>query len=81
MITLVEKIRKVGDSLLCIKPEELAGLTDEWRIYAESDIPEEWAQKDGLAVRVDQYLSKVLKLKSVRKSKIQCAWKGDQVCT
>ena len=64
-ITSVEKIRKVGDSLPCIKPEELTVLTDEWRIYAETDIPEEWAQKDGLAVRVDQYWSKVLKLKSV----------------
>ena len=28
-------------------------------------IPEEWAQKDGSPVRVDQYWSKVLKLKSV----------------
>ena len=64
-ITSVEKIRKVGDSLPCIKPEELTVLTDEWRIYAETDIPEEWAQKDGSAVRVDQYWSKVLKLKSV----------------
>ena len=33
-ITSVEKIRKVGDSLPCIKPEELTVLTDEWRIYA-----------------------------------------------
>ena len=49
----------------CIKPEELTVLTDEWRIYPETDIPEEWAQKDGSAVRVDQYWSKVLKLKSV----------------
>ena len=56
---------KLGDSLPCIKPEELTVLTDEWRIYAETDIPEEWAQKDGSAVRVDQYWSKVLKLKSV----------------
>ena len=64
-ITSVEKIRKVGDSLLCIKPEELTVLTNEWRIYAETDIPEEWAQKDGSAVRVDPYWSKVLKLKSV----------------
>ena len=40
-ITSVEKIRKVGDSLPCIKPEELTVLTDEWRIYAETDIPEE----------------------------------------
>ena len=64
-ITSVEKIRKVGDSLPCIKPEDLTVLTDEWRIYAETDIPEEWAQKDGSAVRVDQYWSKVLKLKSV----------------
>ena len=68
-ITSVEKIRKVGDSLPCIKPEELTVLTDEWGIYAETDIPEEWAQKDGSAVRVDQYWSKVLKLKSIRKSK------------
>ena len=43
-ITSVEKIRKVGDSLPCIKPEELTVLTDEWRIYAETDVPEEWAQ-------------------------------------
>ena len=64
-ITSVEKIRKVGDSLPCIKPEELTVLTDEWRIYAKTDIPEEWAQKDGSAVRVDQYWSKVLKLKIV----------------
>ena len=64
-ITSVEKIRKVGDSLPCIKPEELTVLTDEWRIYAETDILEEWAQKDGSGV--DQYLSKVLKLKSVSK--------------
>ena len=49
----------------CIKPEDLTVLTDEWRIYAETDILEEWAQKDGSAVRVDQYWSKVLKLKSV----------------
>ena len=64
-ITSVEKIRKVGDSLPCIKPEELIVLTDEWGIYADTNIPEEWAQKDGSAVRVDQYWSKVLKLKSV----------------
>ena len=64
-IPLVEKIRKVGDSLPCIKPEELTVLTDEWRIYAETDIPEEWTQKDGSAIRVDQYWSKELKLKSV----------------
>ena len=64
-ITSVEKIRKVGDSLPCIKPEELTVLTDEWRIYAETDISEGWTQKDGSAVRVDQYWSKVLKLKRV----------------
>ena len=64
-ITSVEKIRKVGDSLLCIKPEKLTVLTDEWRIYAKTDIPEEWTQKDGSAVRVHQYWSKVLKLKSI----------------
>ena len=82
-ITSVEKIRKVGDSSPCIKPEELTVLTDEWRIYAETDIPEEWAQKDGSAVRVDQYWSKVLKQaeKCIRKSKVQYAWKGDQVYT
>ena len=64
-MTSVKKIRKVGDSLPCIKPEELAVLTDDWRIHGETDIPEEWAQKDGSAVRVDQYWSKVLKLKRV----------------
>ena len=56
----------------CIKPEELTVLTDEWGIYAETDIPEEWAQKDGSAVRVDQYWSKVLKLKSVLGSQKFC---------
>ena len=40
-IISVEMIRKVRDSLPCIKPEELTVLTDEWRIYAETDIPEE----------------------------------------
>ena len=64
-ITSVENIRKVRDSLPCIKSEELTVLTDEWGIYAETDIPEESAQKDGSAVRVDQYWSEVLKLKSV----------------
>ena len=44
-ITSVEKIRKVGDSLPCIKPEELTVLTDEWRIYAETDIPENGHRK------------------------------------
>ena len=35
-----------------IKPEELTVLTDEWRIYAETDIPEEWVQmEDGSAVK------------------------------
>ena len=40
-------------------------LTDEWRIYAETDIPEEWIQQeDGSVVRVDHYWHKVLQLKT-----------------
>ena len=39
-VTSVQKIRKVGNSLPCVKPEELTVLTDEWRVYAETDIPE-----------------------------------------
>ena len=50
-----------------MKPEELAVLTDEWRIYAETDIPEEWAQKDGSTVRVDQQSAEAEKC--TRKSK------------
>ena len=66
----------------CIKPEELTVLTDEWRIYAETDIPEEWVQmEDGSAVRVDHYWSKVLKLKYLRRIKLLCAWKSYQVWT
>ena len=29
-----------------MKPEELTLLTGEWRMYAETDIPEEWVQKE-----------------------------------
>ena len=37
----LQKIKLVGSQLPCLKPEELILLTDEWRIYAEADIPEE----------------------------------------
>ena len=40
----LQKIRLVGSQLPCVKPEEVILLTDEWRIYAETDIPEEWIQ-------------------------------------
>ena len=57
----VQKIRKVGNSLPCVKPEELTVLTDEWRVYAKTDIPEECMnKKDGSSVRVDHYWDKVL---------------------
>ena len=53
-LTSIQKIRKVGNSLPCVKPEEFTVLTDEWRVYAETDIPEEWVNKeDGLSVRAD----------------------------
>ena len=36
---------------LVSKPEELTVLTDEWRMYAEAEIPDEWLQdKDGKTV-------------------------------
>ena len=48
-----------------MKPEEVILLTDEWRIYAETDIPEEWIQQeDGSVVRVDHYWHKVQQLKT-----------------
>ena len=48
-----------------MKPEELTLLTDEWRVYAETDIPQEWVQKeDGTPVRIDQYWNEVLQLKT-----------------
>ena len=60
----LQKIRLVGSQLPCVKPEEVILLTDEWRIYAETDIPEEWIQQeDGSVVRVDHYWRKVLQLK------------------
>ena len=49
--TSIQKIRVVGKELPCIKPEELTVLTDEWRVYAEAEIPDEWLQdKDGKTV-------------------------------
>ena len=61
----LQKIRLVGSQLPCVKPEEVILLTDEWRIYAETDIPEEWIQQeDGSVVRVDHYWHKVLQLKT-----------------
>ena len=61
----LQKIRLVGSQLPCVKPEEVMLLTDEWRIYAEIDIPEEWIQQeDGSVVRVDHYWHKVLQLKT-----------------
>ena len=49
--TSIQKIMAVGKELPCIKPEELTVLTDEWRMYAEAEIPDEWLQdKDGKTV-------------------------------
>ena len=49
-----------------MKPEELTLLTDEWRVYAETDIPQECVQKeDGTPVRIDQCWNQVLKLKTL----------------
>ena len=46
------------------KPGELTVLIDEWRVYAEIDIPVQWLQKDeGSVVRIDYYWDKVLLLK------------------
>ena len=42
----LQKIRLVGSQLPCVKPEEVILLTDEWRMYAETDIPEEWIQQE-----------------------------------
>ena len=39
----------VGSSLPCVKPEELTLLIDEWRVYVETDIPQEWVQKEHLS--------------------------------
>ena len=62
----IQKIRVVGSSLPCVKSVELTLLTDEWRVYAETDIPQEWVQKeDGTPVRIDQYWSQVLQLKNL----------------
>ena len=48
-----------------MKPEEVILLTDEWRMYAETYIPEEWIQQEGgSVVRVDHYWHKVLQLKT-----------------
>ena len=61
----LQKIRLVESQLPCVKPEEVIQLTDEWRVYAETDIPEEWIQQeDGSVVRVVNYWHKVLQLKT-----------------
>ena len=40
-------------------------MTHEWRVYAETDIPQEWVHKeDGTPVRIDQYWNHVLQLKT-----------------
>ena len=63
-IRSIQKIRVVGSSLPCVKPK-LTLLTDEWRVYAETNIPQEWIQKeDGTPVGIDQYWNKVLQLKT-----------------
>ena len=61
----VQKIRVLGSYLPSVKSEELILLTDEWRIYAEIDILQDWIQKeDGSVARVDHYWNKVLQLKT-----------------
>ena len=58
-VTSVQKIRKLKYNILCVKPEEPTILTDEWRVYAETDIPEGWVNKeDGTSARVDHYWDK-----------------------
>ena len=42
----VQKIRVLASYLPSVKSEELILLTDEWRIYAEIDIPQDWIQKE-----------------------------------
>ena len=64
-IRSIQKIRVVGSSLLCVKPEELTLLTDEWRVYAETDIPQEWVQKEGgTPITIGQHWNHVLQLKT-----------------
>ena len=47
--------------------------TDEWRVYAKTDIPEEWVSKEvSSSVTVDHYWDNVLKLKSVVGSQRFC---------
>ena len=38
----VQTIWVLGSYLPSVKSEELILLTDEWRIYAEIDIPQDW---------------------------------------
>ena len=62
------QFRKVGNSLPCVKPEELTVLTVEWWVYAETDIPKEWVNmEDGL-----QFIITGIKLKSVVGSQRFC---------
>ena len=61
----VQKIRVLCSYLPSVKSEELIPLTDEWRIYAEIDISQDWILKeDGSVARVDHYWNKVLQLKT-----------------
>ena len=78
----LQKIRLVGSQLPCVKPEEVILLTDEWRIYAETDILEEWfQQEDGSVVRVDHYWHKVLTVKNTTREAKVCSCKNCKVCS
>ena len=61
----IQKIRFVGNNIPHVKTEEMILLTDEWQMYTEINIPQDWLQqKDGKTARVDHYWNKVLQSKS-----------------
>ena len=59
------KIAVVASELPCCNEGEISLVLDEWKVYPELDIPEDWkVTKEGTNVQVDIYWAKVLGVKN-----------------
>ena len=58
------KIAVVASELPCCNEGEISSVLDEWKVYQELDIPEDWkVTKEGTNAQVDIYWAKVLGVK------------------
>lgn len=58
----IRYIKNVAQKLPCT--EDLSSVADEWKVYMEDTIPDEWYMSSNLPTRIDTYWSKVLQLKA-----------------